>query len=459
MLPEKFLTRMQALLKDEYPAFLHAIEQKNVRAMRLNSSKTNASTLENAFLGELTAIPYAPDAYIFDIEKIGNHPLHHAGAFYVQDPGAMATLHALPIQKGWRVADFCAAPGGKASQLSAYVGEEGLVLANEIDHGRCKALAGNLERLGVRNVLLTNTDSASISSWYPCFFDLVLVDAPCSGEGMFRKYDYAKSEWSEEGVLSSAKLQGEILDHAAITVKNGGYLLYSTCTFSLEENEKNIDAFLTRNPAFCVESISEELLPYTAEGIAFDGAVHKEALRLTRRFYPHLAMGEGQYIALLRKTGEGESGAPVLRDASVSLNKDEEKTVKVFFESILNEQGLRFIKDAFRLVRFKDSVFLMNTLPMPPRSVYMPGICVGTPVKGRVEPHHQLFSALGQHFQRKEYFSNEAPLLQKYLRGETFESALGGGYAAVLVDGCALGGIKVSNGIAKNHYPKGLRIH
>lgn len=459
MLPEKFLNRMEALLKDEYPAFLHAIEQNSVRAMRLNSLKSEAFVLENAFFPALAPIPYASDGYIFDIDKIGNHPLHHAGAFYVQDPGAMATLHALPIKKGWHVADFCAAPGGKASQLSAYVGEEGLVLANEIDHGRCKALAGNFERLGVRNVLLTNTDSASISSWYPCFFDLVLVDAPCSGEGMFRKYDHARSEWSEENVLSCAKLQREILDHAAAAVKNGGYLLYSTCTFSLEENEKNVDSFLFRHPDFCVQSISDALIPYTAEGIAFEGALHPDALRLTRRFYPHIAMGEGQYIALFKKRGEAEESTVRLRDVPVSLSKDEQRTVTAFFDSVLDKEGQGIIQKAFQLVRFKESVFLKNAIPMPPRSVYMPGVCVGTLVKGRIEPHHQFFSAFGKYFQRKEHFSKDTPLLQRYLRGETFPSMLANGYAAVLVEGCALGGIKVSSGVAKNHYPKGLRLH
>ena len=162
---------MERLLKEEYPAFLSAIEQKNVRAMRVNIIKTILPAVENAFEGHLSPVPYAEDAFIFDIEKIGNHPLHHAGAIYVQDPGAMATLHALPIEKGWCVADFCAAPGGKTSQLAAYVGENGLVLANEYDHGRCKTLAGNLERLGIKNTLLTNTDSATLSAWFSSVFD------------------------------------------------------------------------------------------------------------------------------------------------------------------------------------------------------------------------------------------------------------------------------------------------
>ncbi len=459
MLPEKFLARMKCLLKEEYPSFLNAIEEKNVRAMRVNPVKAEPSVIKNAFEGELSSVPYASDAFVFDIERIGNHPLHHAGAFYVQDPGAMATLHALPIEKGWCVADFCAAPGGKTTQLAAYVGESGFVLANEFDHGRCKILAGNLERLGVKNTLLTSTDTATLSSWFSSVFDLVLVDAPCSGEGMFRKYDYAQTEWSAEAVLSLASLQAEILDNAASTVKGGGYLLYSTCTFSLEENEMNVDAFLERHPDFSVQPISSALLPYTAEGVVFEGARHPEALKHTRRFYPHVAMGEGQFIALFKKKENGERPRFTYADAAVSLNKAEEKLVYEFLKNVLTHDGFSLVKNSFSLVKHKESVFLKKSFPFPPRFVYMPGVCLGEITKGRIEPHHQFFSAFGDLFIRKEMISLESDALTKYLRGETFETALSNGYAAVLADGCALGGIKAVNGIAKNHYPKGLRLH
>ena len=460
MLPEKFLLRMKELLKDEYPAFLQAIEKKSVRAMRVNPVKATSCCLEEAFSGSLTPVPYLDGAYVFDIEKIGNHPLHHAGAFYVQDPGAMATLAAVSVEKGWLVADFCAAPGGKTSQLSALVSEEGFVFANEFDHGRCKVLLGNLERLGVSNVLLTNTDTETLASWYHALFDLVLVDAPCSGEGMFRKYDYAQAEWSEEGVISCARLQGEILDNAARAVKSGGYLLYSTCTFSLEENEKNVDAFLVRHSEFSICEVSPKLLPYTAEGIAFEGCKNPEALKKTRRFYPHLAKGEGQYVALLRKNDKTDDAPSFgFKDASVSLNKAEAVLAKEFLNSILAEERVKELLGAYDLIKSKDSVFLKRKFPVPPRQVYMPGICLGTLQKGRLEPHHQLFSALGGFFLRQENMSLKDPRVLKYLRGETFETALSGGYAAVLVEGCALGGIKVVNGVAKNHYPKGLRLH
>lgn len=458
MLPELFLKRMEALLADEFPMFLDAIERPAVRAMRINNTKVNKDTAVSAFGDALIPISYAEDGYVFDVDKIGTHPLHHAGGFYVQDPGAMATLHALTVQKGWRVADFCAAPGGKTSQLSAYVGEEGVVLSNEIDHGRCKVLSGNLERLGARNVILTNTDTKTLASWFSSCFDLVLVDAPCSGEGMFRKYDHAQYEWSEEGVKACAERQRGILEDAAKTVKAGGYLLYSTCTFSLEENEKTVDHFLTLHPDFTVESVLPVLHAATADGIAFEGAKHPSLLPLTRRFYPHRALGEGQYIALLRKTNAADTGKILYREPSCTPSREEEKIARAFLKEVLQKDAYEGLFARRTLIKYKDSLFFKPDLPLPPRSVYLPGVCIGTVTKGRLEPHHQLFSAFGQLFARKAELSYDDETVQKYLHGETFETALVNGYAAVLVNGAPLGGIKVVLGVAKNHYPKGLRL-
>ncbi len=450
---------MERLLAEEYPAFLEALEKDAVRALRINTCKTDENTVREALGADLTPVSYAPDGFIFDADKIGNHPLHHSGAFYVQDPGAMATLHALAVEKGWRVADFCAAPGGKSSQLSAYIGEEGVLLSNEINHARCKTLAGNLERLGCRNAILTNVDTDSLASWFSAYFDLVLVDAPCSGEGMFRKHDHAVTEWNEENVLSCAKKQEQILENAAKTVADGGYLLYSTCTFSLEENEKNVDAFLTRHPEFRVCEVLPTLKDATADGIAFDGARHPDELRLTRRFYPHRSMGEGQYIALMRKSTEGNAPKVLYHDAAQSLSKEERRIAEAFLKDVLTAEQCKLLLSDAMLIKYKENIFLRPMrLPIPPYGVYMPGVAIGTVVKGRVEVHHQFFSAMGRFFARRLELSCDDERVMRYLRGETFACDLLGGYAAVMVDGCALGGIKVANGIAKNHYPKGLRM-
>ncbi len=460
MLPERFLLRMESILGDAYPPFLQSLEKEAVRALRVNYCKTNKKTVMSAFGDSLEPITYADDGFIFSIDKIGNHPLHHAGAFYVQDPGAMATLHALPIEKGWRVADFCAAPGGKSSQLSAYIGEDGFLLSNEINHGRCKTLASNLERLGCRNVLLTNTDSENLSKWFQNYFDLVLVDAPCSGEGMFRKYDHAQTEWSEENVLACADRQKLILDHAAETVSDGGYLLYSTCTFSPEENEMNVDSFLSRHPEFSVCEVASLLKEATEDGYLFEGAEYVAALRLTRRFYPHFSLGEGQYIALLQKNKEGRIPKICYRDSAEPLTKEEKRLLEKFLEDVLEPKVARTLLNSHKVFKHKENLYIRpSDIPLPPHGVYMAGIAIGTVVKGRIEPHHQFFSAMGDFFQRKIELSCDDAFVKQYLRGETIPSVLCDGYAVVTVDGCALGGVKVSKGIAKNHYPKGLRVH
>lgn len=459
VLPESFLLRMERILGDEYPPFLKSLEEDAVRALRVNYCKTDVKTICDAFGDKLQPLSYADDGYIFEAERIGNHPLHHCGAFYVQDPGAMATLHALPIQKGWRVADFCAAPGGKSSQLASYIGEDGFLLSNEYNHARCKTLAGNLERLGCSNVLLTNTDTETLSKWFSSYFDLVLVDAPCSGEGMFRKYDHASEEWSPEGVIACAERQKEILDNAALTVANDGYLLYSTCTFSLEENEMNVDSFLSRHPEFSVCEVDATLKNVTADGYVFEGAQHKDVLARTRRFYPHRSLGEGQYIALLRKNAERSVSKILYQDASQTPSRDEMKVLDAFLKDIFSLESLQKILSKKRIVKYKDNFFFIpSDVSIPKYGVYMPGVAIGTVVKGRLEPHHQLFSAFGHFFSRKIDLSFSDPLAEKFLRGETLPTNLSDGYAVLTLNGTALGGVKVTKGVAKNHYPKGLRI-
>ena len=369
----------------------------------------------------------------------------------------MATVHAIDVKKGWRVADFCAAPGGKSSQLATYIGEEGYLVSNEIDLGRCKTLGSNFERLGVSNAIITNTDAKGLSQLYPSFFDLVLVDAPCSGEGMFRKYDHAKDEWSEENVLSCAKRQREILSYAAQTVKAGGYLLYSTCTFSPEENEMTVDTFLEEHSDFSVCEVANAIKQVTAPGFVFDGCVHSGDIARMRRFYPHIAKGEGQFICLLQRT-EGEHAClPAFRDAAVSLTKAEQATAEQFLSDTLAETDALFSR--YTLIKHKEYIVLKRKdMPLPAQKVYMAGVTLGSFEKGRIDPHHQFFSTFGHLCKRKLELKAEDKDVLRYLRGETLSCDLPNGYGACVVDGCALGGIKLVNGVAKNHYPKGLRL-
>ena len=251
MIPEKFSERMKEMLGDEYATFESALSEKNVRGVRVNTAKISPEDYKSVTELDLSPIPYADYGFIpHDAEGIGTTAEHHAGMIYVQDPGAMATVTALDVERGWRVLDACAAPGGKASQLAALVGDEGFVLANEYVPKRAKIIVGNFERLGIKNAVVTSLDTAKIAEMFSDYFDLVLCDAPCSGEGMFRKYDEALTEWSEENVRACAERQSEILSNCAKTVRHGGYLLYSTCTYSKEENEDTLRAFLDSQPEF-----------------------------------------------------------------------------------------------------------------------------------------------------------------------------------------------------------------
>ena len=456
-LPEKFLARMERLLGDAYNLFLEATAQKAVRAMRVNSIKRMSAEKLSLYFDKLDWLSYAKDGAIFDMEHIGRHPLHHAGAFYVQDPGAMATVHAAPVRKGWRVADFCAAPGGKSSQLASYIGDEGVLVSNEIDGARCKVLTGNFERLGVSNSIVTNTDSATLAKWYPSYFDLVLVDAPCSGEGMFRKYDYAGDEWSEENVLGCAARQKEILSNAAKTVRPDGFLLYSTCTFSVEENEMTVDAFLTHHPEFSVCSVNEALVLVTQAGVSFDGCEHLSDIPKMRRFYPHVSKGEGQFICLMKRKGETENEEKGIPDFSVFPKREEAACASTFLRDTLEDADGLLAR--YALIKHKNYLVLKRKdIPLPPEHVYMAGVTLGEVVKGRLEPHHQFFSVFGHLCKRRMELDAQGTEVLRYLRGETLPCNLPNGYGAVTVCGCPLGGIKVTQGVAKNHYPKGLRL-
>lgn len=459
MIPSEFLARMRDILGEEYDSFYNAVmDEQNVHAVRYNPEKIEKKDVLSAFSEELSPISYADDGYVCRVSKIGHHPLHHAGAIYSQDPGAMAPLNCIEVKKGWRVADFCAAPGGKSTQLASMVGDDGFVLSNEISLARCKTLASNIERLGVKNAIVTNVSTDVLASWFPSFFDLVVVDAPCSGEGMFRKYDVAGEEWSPELVPMCAQRQAEILSHAAKTVTRGGYLLYSTCTFSVEENEANVDRFLEEHPEFSVCDVCERVKQVTADGVVFEGAKHPDVLKMARRFYPHLHPGEGQFMCLMQKEG-GEACERVSYAPPKSLLTKEEIMVAQSFLKETLKEPLSKILPNYILAKQGDFVCLLPAeIPLPPYRVYLAGVTLGTVQKGRLMPHHHFFSALGKQFRIRLELPLDTRELSAYLHGETVPAPnLPNGYGVVTVLGAPIGGIKVVDGIAKNHYPKGLR--
>ena len=455
MLDTAFLERMKLLLGDGFEDFSAALEKSAERSFRINPIKLQGEEFTPPSGLVLKEIPYASRAYtvLSGGEGLGNTPQHHAGQIYIQDGGAMSAICALPkLPDGARVADLCAAPGGKSSQLAALIGEEGALLSNEIVHKRAVILVENLTRMGVRNALVTSADTARLAELYPGFFDLVTVDAPCSGEGMFRKGEVAISEWSEENVGLCAERQTEILKNASKMLKSGGYLLYSTCTYSLEENEMQIDNFLKENPDFSLEEIkNEELIRSTSDGIQLEGA-YCNTLKYCRRFYPHLASGEGQFFALLRNNAEPR-GEKITKDKATSPSKEEERIAREFLK-----ENLKSVPKGRILKRGANLEIVAHDIPIDPSVTVTGGVTIGE-IRGKILfPHHQLFSAYGSDFIRQEELTDEASA-SRYLRGEEIDQhSLGSGYIAVSFGKCTLGGGKASNGKIKNHYPKFLRI-
>lgn len=453
-LPVEFKQRMKALLGSEYDLFIDSFENSEaVRALRVNTIKMAEEDFEKAFALSLTPLSFAKNGYIFTEERIGGHPLHHAGAFYVQDPGAMCTVAAIShiLRADMKVLDICAAPGGKSTQILPYL-ESGYLVSNEIDRKRSRILRSNMERMGSVRATVTNTDSEALADFFGGVFDLVVCDAPCSGEGMMRKYEEAVEEWSVENVLICAQRQKEILENAARCVAPDGYLLYSTCTFSLEENEMVVDSFLSKHPDFKIYPVKNEVKAVTANGINFDGC--NRDMEECRRFYPHIAKGEGQFLCLMKKDTNADAYIPKQRkkqknDRSTDLTKEERLTVEKFFSENIDTCEHRFIK-------LGSTVMMADDLPCPDFSVVC-GVAVGETVKGRLEPHHHLFSALGKSFKRKVHLSSDCAECADYLAGEVIDTEEKNGWCAVLIDDCPVGGGKIVDKKVKNHYPKGLR--
>ena len=446
-LPIEYENRMKNLLGDEFESYKAALSEKPIRAFRVNTEKISLDKFVkiNPFTSE--RIPHVENGFYLCEEKIGDHPFHHAGMIYVQEPGAMAPAECVDICNDWKILDMCAAPGGKSSQLKNKLSEKGVLVSNEIIPARCKILTGNIERLGLKNVVTTCLDTKRLSELYPKTFDLIMVDAPCSGEGMFRKEEVAIDEWSAENVLMCAKRQREILENAALCLKDGGYIVYATCTFSLEENEMTLDSFLKDHPEFEIIPVKESVQNSTQDGILFDGCECK-ALNLARRFYPHKAKGEGQFMAVLHNKSEN-----IEIKSKAKKNPDKiDRAVYDFLDDVLEF----YDKDKVMLYN-SNPVYFTPDFEVKKGTAFCCGVTIGELQKNYIKPHHQFFMAMGDSFKRKIELDVKSDELKKYLHGEEFETDCPNGWAVVTVCGCSVGGVKVSGGRAKNHYPKGLR--
>lgn len=446
-LPEKYKERMKRLLGEEYESYERSLVEAPVRAFRVNTDKISVEEFEKICPFPHEKIPYCDNGFYFTYDKIGNHPFHHAGMIYVQEPGAMAPAECVDFDPEWRVLDMCAAPGGKSTQMKNKLGEGGVLVSNEIIPSRCKILTGNIERLGLRNTITTCADTERLTRLFGKAFDLIMVDAPCSGEGMFRKEEMAVSEWSVENVRLCAERQLSILDNAVDLLKDGGYIIYATCTFSQEENEMVIDSFLKRYPEFELKEATQRVRENTCDGITFDGC-RTENIHFCRRFYPHKSRGEGQFMAVLKSTAEPSYGKPEAKKKKTGENS----AVTDFLDSVLTQYDKNNVT-----VNGERAGYFTADFPVPD-AYFSCGVTVGEIKKSYIQPHHQFFMAMGKDFKRKIDLEPDSPELMKYLRGEEITAETENGWAVVTVNSCPIGGIKVVSGRGKNHYPKGLRL-
>ena len=437
----------QLLGEEEFSLYEDSFRQNAVRAFRVNTEKISVKDFTEINLFSSEQVPYVETGFYLDYDKIGNHPFHHAGMIYVQDPGAMATAECLEVQPDWWVLDMCAAPGGKSSQLRNKLGENGILISNEIVHSRCKILTGNMERLGFRNTATTCLDPARIAQIFPETFDMIMVDAPCSGEGMFRKDDIAIKEWSVDNVLHCAQRQKGILEQAAVALRPGGYIVYATCTFSLEENEMVVDDFLQAHPEFELMPVCESVRLYTSDGISYDGC---KCLNLydARRFYPHKSRGEGQFMAVLHDKRPSVPRPVEAKKSSVKIDP----IIIDFLNDTLVDYDLEQVS-----MYNGTPIYASPALALDKGVAFSCGVTIGEIRKKYIQPHHQFFMAMGRQFKRQIELAPDSPELDRYLHGEEIPVDCENGWAVITTKCCSVGGVKVTAGRAKNHYPKGLR--
>lgn len=439
-LPDEFLLRMRRLLGGGFPEFEALCAQPPFRGLHRNALKCGIDTLRAFFPCPLQPAPFSPLEYYLPqgAEKIGQMPLHHAGAFYVQEPSAASAVTALNPQPGERILDLCAAPGGKSTQIAAFLQGKGLLWSNEVIRSRADILLSNLERVGAENAVVSCCPPEKLCRALAGWFDRVLVDAPCSGEGMFRKSEKAVMAWSPEHVNSCAVRQLAILNSAASAVRENGVLVYSTCTFSEEENEGTVSAFLKKHPDFELEDC----------GLSFG---RPALLPQARRIFP-MDGGEGHFVAALRR-GSANPCAVVEHSSRQSGN---EAAARALCAQIFRSAPERRIEEwhgAFYL--------LPDVLPaLDGLGVLRAGVPLGRLRPGRLEPEHALFQAAKPgELNLRLNFANDSPEIRAFLRGEELAADTGGvtGYAGVSVENVMVGFGKCSAGRLKNKYPKGLR--
>ena len=457
-LPEEFCKEMQRILGEEYPEYLASMEDTRRYGLRVNTAKISCEEFEKICPFPIRKIPFVENGYFYE-ENVqpAKHPYYFAGLYYLQDPSAMTPASRLPIEEGDVVLDLCAAPGGKATELAARLHGTGLLVANDISAKRAKALLKNIELFGVSNSFLVTEYPKKLTEYFTGFFDKILIDAPCSGEGMFRKEPSMVKAWEQNGPEFYAKLQREILEDAIKMLKPGGMLLYSTCTFSPKEDEATVQWLLDTGEYHLVEMKGYEGFAHGNPDLIPNGS---SELTKTIRIFPHKMDGEGHFLALLQKDPTVD-GTVVGYDQRRNGLKGEEKRVFEEFSALLAHP-----LENERLESKNGMVYYMPTnLPeMKGLRFLRSGLFVGECKKNRFEPSQSLAMAL-----KKEDFSQVIDLavedqrVVRYLKGETInldadEGTTFQGWCLVCVGGYPLGWCKKNGNTLKNKYHSGWRL-
>lgn len=461
-LPEIFKNRMKSLLGDDYDKYLNAIDEPYVRGVRVNSKKISTEELvklfEKEFSEKLEKINYSDDGFILSSdEKFGNESSHLAGLYYFQEPSSMIPVCSSGIEKENRpikVLDLCASPGGKTGQIACRVSEDSLIVSNEIISSRANVLFSNVERQGFKNVVITNEKPENLLV-FEGFFDYVFVDAPCSGEGMFRRVPETVNEWSEENVKMCADRQKQILEVAEKLVAPHGKLVYSTCTYSVEEDEEIVEWFVN-NFNFELMDVPEEIRKSTISSKA-----NVKNADFARKFLPHVGKGEGQFVAVFENKDDSRETKMHTKKHFRAI-EGVHRARRSIFEGFENENMISRIDS--RIYEVGDTVYLVPKMFDSDLQTALDGlrfntigVKVGTFEKDRFEPNHSIFMVYPELFKHKIELSDDE--LKKYLHGEELTSGENRkGYGVVIKNGYAIGGVKLVGNRLKNLYPKGLRI-
>lgn len=467
-LPQSFLDSMKEILGEDYEAFLAGFDGQRQYGLRVNTLKMNLEEFERIAPFHLKKVPWISNGYFYEAEDApAKHPFYSAGLYYLQEPSAMTPASRLKVQPGERVLDLCAAPGGKATELGAALQGEGLLVANDINTARARALLRNLELFGISNSFVTNEPPHVLAERFPEFFHKIMVDAPCSGEGMFRKNPAVVDSWQEKGPEYFSKLQREIIVQAADMLLPGGMMFYSTCTFSPLENEKTITHLLKERPD--MEVIPMEDYEGFAEGLtSYRGEVFDESCKLCRRIWPHKMSGEGHFMALLhKKSGTQQQVQQTVSQSSIwwekckGLNKEQKAAAEDFFSHV------NIAYDEKRIDVRGDNLYYLPAPKYDGRGLHFlrNGLFMGEFKKKRFEPSQPFALALhAQDFDQVLDFPADDERLSRYLRGETLDVSdlIAGekkrkGWQLVMVAGHPLGFGKLLNNNLKNKYPAGWR--